>query len=243
MTSDSAKTTITDWRQRMKLLTVCATRNRYSLCKQMLESFLNTCFNETHIIFSLDEDDKQYEDYKNLFQLHDIPFLTLPYGSVTHHINSMYYSTLPYDYYHITNDDVIYRTQGWDKILLAGLGTDKGIVYGNDLFQGENLPTFPIVSREICEALGWLQCPSISKYYGDTIWKEIGQKTSCLYYNRDVIIEHIHNLNGKRDQDNPSYISEYSSDNMAYLNWYANESIRDIGKVMRCLKPNTEPQI
>jgi len=57
----------------------------------------------------------------------------------------------------LLNDDVIFRTAGWDDAVCAALeefGDGVALVYGNDLHQGRRLPTFPILPRVACELLG-----------------------------------------------------------------------------------------
>lgn len=157
----------------MKILTICPSINREDQLTKMLESF-----NDTRSISEI--------------------IICREKESITNIFNRIYKENPDYAYYHLTNDDVIYHTPSWDIKLTNVLEAyGYGISYGNDLFQGRNLPTFPMISREIIEATGWLQYPKLERYYGDSIWKIIGEDCGCLYYKPEVIIEHNHYYAGK----------------------------------------------
>ncbi|GAA1783347.1 hypothetical protein GCM10009682_01730 [Luedemannella flava] len=99
-------------------------------------------------------------------------------------------------------DDNRPRTHGWDSRFvraLRDLGT--GIVYGNDLIQGERLPTQVAITADIVRELGWVAPPTLTHLYIDNFWADLGRKAGCLRYLDDVIIEHLHPLVGKADVD------------------------------------------
>lgn len=106
---------------------------------------------------------------------------------VTDSINQIFHENPNYDFYHITNDDVEYKTPLWD-LKLAQKGK---ISYGNDGFQGSNLCTFPMIDGNIVRALGWLQLPTLDRYAGDVVWKFIGESCKCLQYVPEVEITHL----------------------------------------------------
>jgi len=108
-------------------------------------------------------------------------------------------------YVMLINDDVVFRTQGWDarvRETATRYPDDIVLVYGNDLDQGDAVPTFPIVPRTVCNMLGEV-CPSgyrhlhIESHLLD-IFKQLarlGHKRIC--YLDDVIFEHMHYMVGK----------------------------------------------
>lgn len=181
----------------MRILTICPSI-RPVLFKTMAESFKNTVREKNH--------------------LHMISE-----GTVTEAINSIMPIVDDYDFVHITNDDVIYSTYGWDSILCK----DGKISYGNDKYQGEFMPTFPVIPVNIIKALGWAQLPYLNRYCGDLVWKHIGEKLNILSYNPDVIIEHKWD-----EQVTPSL---YAKDLMEYKKWCFTQSIIDIAKVKNVL--------
>lgn len=116
-------------------------------------------------------------------------------GSITKIYNDTFNKYPDYDFYHLTNDDTIYHTPLWDKIL-----ANKGkISYGNDMFQGKYMPTFPMIDGDIVRALGWLVLPTLGDkgLYGDNVWQIIGNSLKILNYVPEVIIEHKWNKEGK----------------------------------------------
>lgn len=99
-------------------------------------------------------------------------------------------------------DDHRPRTKGWDAEFLTELQKmQTGIVYGNDLIQGENLPTAVAMTSDIIETLGYMVPPNMKHMWLDNYWKELGQKTGILRYRPDVIIEHLHPIAGRAPWD------------------------------------------
>ena len=99
-------------------------------------------------------------------------------------------------------DDHLPRTPDWDAIVcdtLAELGT--GIVYGNDLLQGERLPTAAFMTRDIVEALGYMAPPELEHLYVDDAWLAWGRAIGRIRYLPDLIIEHVHPAAGKAPSD------------------------------------------
>lgn len=197
----------------MRILTICPSKRPQQL-KEMLASFYSTA-SISDIIVSKE----------------DI--------NITKIFNNILHKNPDYDYYHLVNDDVIYHTKCWDT-QLAGILEDygDGIAYGNDLLQGENLPTFPLISASIVKALGWIQMPKLEYLYGDNVWKDIGERADCLYYDDSVIIEHRHMLKTKQLDEvykKTNHKTQRDKDRFAYVQWLANQSNDDIVKVRKAI--------
>lgn len=101
------------------------------------------------------------------------------------------------------DDDHWPVTIGWDVQYLNALATlgGTGVVYGNDLFQGERLPTVPGISTNIVRELGWYAPPQLQHWHCDDFWRELGQRSGRLLYLQDTIIEHRHPQAGKAQRD------------------------------------------
>lgn len=98
-----------------------------------------------------------------------------------------------YEYIAFMGDDHLIKTKNWDKKLVSSIKNFKnGIAYGNDLFQGENLPTAVLIDSNIIRVLGYMCPPKQKHLYLDDFWKELGQRLGTLRYSEDVIIEHMH---------------------------------------------------
>jgi hypothetical protein len=98
-------------------------------------------------------------------------------------------------------DDHRPRTLYWDEKIAAALSDRPGVAYGNDLLQGENLPTAWFMSTVLIDALGYMVPPGLIHLYMDNFVKELGTNLDALTYFNDVVIEHMHYLNGKAELD------------------------------------------
>jgi hypothetical protein len=101
------------------------------------------------------------------------------------------------------DDDHWPVTNGWDLDYLDALAQlgGTGVVYGNDLFQGEALPTVPGISADIVRELGWYAPPQLGHLFCDNFWLELGRRAGRLRYLPATIIEHRHPQAGKADRD------------------------------------------
>jgi hypothetical protein len=92
-------------------------------------------------------------------------------GSITGLINSVSYAG--YDYISVTNDDFIYHTPAWDKMLIDKIESKKGygIAFGKDGTKNVNLPVTSVVSSSIVSSLGWIQHPGLNHLFGDTTFQ------------------------------------------------------------------------
>ncbi|HET8784075.1 MAG TPA: hypothetical protein VFM38_00450 [Candidatus Limnocylindrales bacterium] len=98
------------------------------------------------------------------------------------------------------NDDMLFRTEGWDERVTAALAR-PGIAFGDDGFQHDALVTSPFITAGIPQALGWYALPTCEHLFIDNAWGDIGRGIGRLEYLSDVLIEHIHPLAGKADWD------------------------------------------
>jgi hypothetical protein len=105
----------------------------------------------------------------------------------------------------LVNDDIVVRSDGWDETLrrLNDRFPDEiYLAYPNDLFKGQRLATFPIMTRRVCELL---ESPYPVEYRGALIdyhlldvfkrLKTLGHDRTC--YLNDVVFEHMHHRTGK----------------------------------------------
>lgn len=141
--------------------------------------------------------------------------------TVTEVFNKMFNKYPDFDFYHMTNDDCVYQTKDWDLKLCH-----KGkISYGDDLFQRQNLCTFPMIDGDIVRAVGWLQMPTLERYYGDSVWKFIGQQCNNLNYVPEVVIKH---------EWNGADLKIYEEDTMRFAEWLP-LAFKDISKIKEIL--------
>jgi hypothetical protein len=106
-----------------------------------------------------------------------------------------------YDYFVFMGDDHSPRTEGWDKAFMEALAHNTGIVYGDDLLQGANLPTAFGMSRDLVNELRGMTFPGCIHLFFDNFVKQLGLDLNYLKYLPNVIIEHLHPIAGKAEMD------------------------------------------
>lgn len=109
----------------------------------------------------------------------------------------------------LCGDDHVFRSPGWDETVRAEFARfpdDVALVYGDDLFQGEQICTAPFLSRTACELMGG-PCPAVYKSsYIDTHLLSVFAHLEHLGHKRrlylpGLVIEHLHHLAGKAELD------------------------------------------
>jgi len=98
-------------------------------------------------------------------------------------------------------DDCVFQTENWEDRVVNKIEENRGIVYCNDLLQGEILPNNIFIHREIVEAVGSMAPPTLTHFYIDNYWKDLGIRINNIHYFADIIIEHKHYSNGKAVKD------------------------------------------
>lgn len=144
--------------------------------------------------------------------------------------------TLPMDIIGFMGDDHRPRTPHWDAAVedtFADMG--HGIVYGNDLLQGPNLPTAVFMTAGMIKTLGYMVPPGLVHMYLDNAWREWGMRLDRIFYLPHVIIEHMHPVAGKAVWDD-RYIevnagSQYASDAAAFENYTSSRLSYDIERL------------
>ena len=139
------------------------------------------------------------------------------------------------------NDDMLFRTDGWDRVVADALSSGPGIVYGDDLIHGERLPTSPFISREILAALGWYALPTCEHLYIDDAWRELGLGIDRLRFLPEMVVEHIHPAVGKAEWDDGYERANNKAivdrDHAAYLAWRNGQDyLADCRNVRRALR-------
>ena len=99
-------------------------------------------------------------------------------------------------------DDHLPSTHQWDHFLSEAIKSKGyGLAYGNDLFQRQNLATAVMMSTNIIKSFGFMAPPKLVHLFMDNFWMLLGLDLNAIWYFDDVIIEHLHFLNGKSQPD------------------------------------------
>lgn len=171
------------------LVVIIPTRGRPHTVPELVESFRETCREDTHLILAVDEDDPDLETYSDNVR-HAIygayltgenegwktytkdPAIWNKVGvcvvdNPTNMVGALN-RTARYVLDSVVNqpraiafmgDDHRPRTPGWDTAYLEALGAKPGLVYGDDLLQGRSIPTQVAMSTFIVRALDGKMAP------------------------------------------------------------------------------------
>lgn len=143
-----------------------------------------------------------------------------------------------YDLVGFCGDDHLPRTENWDQRIANSLNC-TGIAYGNDLFQGQRLPTAVFMTADIIRTLGYMAPSTFQHLFIDNVWKDWGQAIRRFTYLPDVVIEHLHPQAGKAEWDeghirvNAGDVWEH--DEKAYKAYCAEQEPADIAKLRALL--------
>lgn len=189
------------------LTIICPSRGRPEALAQLSSAFVGLCERQTRLIFVVDDDDPLKSRYfaKNPFNTSILvapPTIRGMNGAMNWAFRHLERSGELGFAIGFMGDDHRPRTPGWDDKYLRALELmGQGFVYGNDLLQGENLPTQVAFTTDIARALGYM-CPDEFQHLNiDVVWKDWGQAIGRLVYLDDVIVEHLHPLAGKARMD------------------------------------------
>ena len=187
----------------MRMLTIIPTRGRNENALRLFEA-INATADFTEVVFAIDADD--VKTYNGLMDatagLNNVKVVIAERMGMNGTLNHWASWFSPdYDYICFMGDDHLPRTGGWDTKLTEAIGTDAGIAYGNDLLQGENLPTAVVMSSKIIRALGFMSPPALKHLFLDNFWLAMGNALGNVNYLPEVIIEHMHYINGKAEHD------------------------------------------
>lgn len=173
------------------------TRNNLPGLKKLFESIVFTTerVDALEIILAIDEDDTASQAVS-----HDrlrLRKVVVPKGLTMGALNNACFEASAGRYLMLMNDDVVLRSQGWDRQMLAvyrQFPDDIALIHVNDLLFRERLCTFPMLSRRACQEIGL--CPTAYRRYriDDHIYDTYNLLAHLGYrriiYLPDVIFEH-----------------------------------------------------
>lgn len=153
-------------------------------------------------------------------------------------------------YLGFAGDDHLPRTSGWVGRHLAAFELDPiSIIYCNDGYRGEELPTQWTMSAEIVRALGRMVPAPVEHLYCDDAIRHLGEVAGCLTYLGDVLIEHMNpyatGVDGNRKVEfdeqyrRVNSSRQYATDRAAFRRWHERDlsaqaaTIRDLRRAER----------
>lgn len=189
----------------MKMCVVVPSRGRPENAERLAQAFKDTN-TEADLYIVIDNDDPKWNEYAKSENYKKLPADNKTGGCAkslnTGAVYLLDITKFPlYDYFVFMGDDHIPRTENWDKAFIQALGQNTGIVYGDDLLQGANLPTAFGMSRDLVNELRGMTFPGCVHLFFDNFVKQLGLDLEYLKYLPDVIIEHLHPVAGKAEMD------------------------------------------
>ena len=133
------------------------------------------------------------------------------------------------------------RSPGWALRFLDELDRlGTGMVYGNDLIQGENLPTAIAMTSDIVTALGYMVPGGLVHLEIDTAWKLLGQAIGRITYLPDVVIEHCHPIAHKAEWDEGYALNndpaQYEADGQRLADWKQFQMSADVERLQAMIR-------
>ena len=199
--------------------------------------------NRVEMLMYIDTDDPTKEQYMD-FLLHiqsefqDILRIHFVFGkpkSVSKSWNDLYERCIG-DIIIMGNDDLLYRTPSWDRMVELESNKFEDEIYCmwmDDKINRENHCAFPIVSRKWCETLGYFT-PGVFHFgYNETWVFDIAKKIGRCQFLGGVVAEHMHFAVNKAPKD-----ATYSRNRWEGQNYY--ELDREIFESVEMLQKRTE---
>lgn len=224
------------------LLMIVPTRGRPQNARDLYQSWMDNTTGDADLLFVVDEDDPQLGTYRN--QMSWMPRAQLqvvePGLRMVGALNvAAREHADDYEAVGFMGDDHRPRTRQWNVRLCAALDIPVGIAYGNDLLQGEAMPTAVVMTSNIVQALGYMAPPSMKHLCIDLVWKRWGEQLGVLSYLDDVVIEHMHPANGKAMNDAGYQLANSSEqvkrDSEAYYEYMESDFHDDVAKLRELL--------
>ncbi|MEV6547986.1 hypothetical protein AB0M57_04660 [Streptomyces sp. NPDC051597] len=123
----------------------------------------------------------------------------------------------------------------WDARIRECLSGGPGIVYGNDLLQGEKMATAVAMTSDIVQTLGYMCPPAMVHLCVDLVWVAWGNAMQRITYLDDMVIEHLHPAAQKADMDSGyeecNSPDQVASDSAAYHTYMQGEFKADSDKL------------
>jgi hypothetical protein len=199
----------------------------------------------THLAFAVDADDPMLPLYREVVQTRsDVARLIVVAGgwmvAALNEAAARVVADLDVTVVGFLGDDHRPRTIGWDAVYLGELADmGAGVVFGDDLLQHDFVPTQCAMSADIVRRLGWMAHPNLRHMYVDTLWRDMAKPVGLLRYLPDVVVEHMHYLNGKAVEDDGyrrvNDPSVYSYDEQVFHELHASGMIRQVSQLIQTL--------
>jgi hypothetical protein len=222
---------------------ICPSRGRPANVAELIEVWRDVTY-DAALLVAVDDDDPELRRYRDIFTNLDLGIgeprihITIgPRGRLGPTLNrlALLYAS-SFRALGFLGDDHRPRTDGWDRRVVEALDQlGTGLVYGNDLLQGGNLPTAVAMTSDVVRTLGWMVPPGMIHMYIDNAWLDLGRGLDRIRYLHDVVIEHMHPVAQKSEWDagyaEVNSAEMYARDLETYRHWQETSLAADVSKL------------
>jgi predicted O-methyltransferase YrrM len=206
------------------------------------------------LVLAIDEDDPSYAAYVEILDHFNIgvtggepcPLRIISHGEwhpMVHKLDETA-RALSGQYWALgfAGDDHLPRTIGWTQTYLDALRELRtGLVYGDDGFQHENLCTEWAMTSDVVRALGRMVPAPVEHMYSDVSVLETFRAAGAVRYLPQVVIEHMHPIVGKAENDaqyrRVNHRDQFRKDLATYEAWQRADRAADVAAVV-ALQPD-----
>lgn len=232
-----------------ELLVIVPTRGRPHNIERVIEAWGKTgAWECARLLLAVDADDPARAGYYALlgpeaehgFELFEVR----QWMPMVHKLNVAAMNILPHvdqRFVAFMGDDHVPRSKGWARRYceeLDEMGT--GIVFGNDLVQGQKLCTQWAMTTDIVQALGKMVPAPVEHMYCDNSIMDLGRELGIIRYLPDVRIEHAHPVAGRGAWDagyeRVNSREQYRKDHRIYQQWRRDGLPRDAEIVRKLIE-------
>lgn len=228
-------------------------RKRPQRMKEAVQSYIDTT-DGTHseIKILIDNDDPTLEEYlkilKEDFNYENVSYVVGEPDTYTNIVNREFDNDRNRNFYCITNDDIIFKTKEWDKLLSVDWAVTTGHEPNMHEFHREKatfgFPIISVIDGRIIREIGWLQYPKLNQCCGDNVWYMLGTRCENLLYNKNVVYVHNHAYFGKAEMDEHYHkILDNNAENAKkdfkiYMKWLKYDIPLDTLKIKNLIRDN-----
>ncbi|WP_369211317.1 hypothetical protein [Streptomyces flavofungini] len=211
------------------LLVIIPTRGRPQAVPEIVQAWDDTGAT-AHVLFAVDTDDPELAAYKkHAAALKGDGRVRFTFGKRRRLVGTLNQQAVnaakTYRFLAFLGDDHRPRPAAmpWDARIRECLSGGPGIVYGNDLLQGEAMATAVAMTSDIVETLGYMAPPAMVHLCVDLVWVAWGKGMGRITYLDDMVIEHLHPAAQKAEMDagyeEANSEQQVSADSAAYYEY------------------------
>jgi hypothetical protein len=226
------------------LLVIIPTRGRPQAVPEIVQAWNDTGAT-ADLLFAVDTDDPELAGYKkHAADLKGDGRIRFTFGKRRRLVGTLNQQAVKaakdYRYLAFLGDDHRPRpaVMAWDARIRECLSGGPGIVYGNDLLQGEQMATAVAMTSDIVTTLNYM-APSVMVHLCvDLVWLDWGRGMGRITYLPDMVIEHLHPAAQKAQMDagdeEANSPEQVSADSAAYFDYRDNGGLEaDLEKLRK----------